>query len=461
MPTILPTFLPTKYLMADHKHLKLRFNKWYFQRRVPKSIRHLYVGKEILELNLDTGDIRQARILRDAILGRMKQQELEINSTSPEKARFNEYLEEMKLAKAGGNYGSTYHPLYWFDVMDPYTAQKENDTEYNAAFSAVLKGLETHPDYRLSLKETLAKFVAESRAESLHTSGTLQRYEATTKLFLASLNTKDIILENIDRTHALSLINLYRGKVSGGTLYGHISRLKTLWEFAYRHAWIKGDNPFDRHKINTRKDRKQKESFTVEEIHNLVKAFSERPKTSRLLMWLGYFTGARISELIAIRVDSISNEAGVSVFKIRCGKTSAAIRTIPVPERCNALFNEVLQSAISASSDFLLFDLYDHNHPDRPAYFATKMFGDLKRKYVTTRSDKGSHSFRVMLSTAAHQAGANELQVAYLIGHSRKGLTMTYDYYSKGYNVKQLLEIQNIAIKQLESNMQTKEIPVC
>lgn len=446
--------------MADTKYLKLRYNVWYFQRRVPKALKSLYPNQVMIDESLETGDIREAWKKRRVILGEMEKQELALKDANPEKLKFIEYRAEMLAAKAGGNYGTERYPLYWNDVMDPYTTKKETDQAYNDAFSTVLKGEDNHYNYRLTLKETLSKFINESEAESFHTKGTLERYNKTVLDFLRLMNEKDFPLADIERTHAINYIAHHRPNLSGSTISGHVSRLKTLWLYAYRQAWITGDNPFDKHQINTRKGRKKKQSFTPDEMRNLIKAFSTERESARLVMWLGYFTGARISELIGIELETIVVEAGVKVFKIKAGKTEAATRTIPIPPRCYSLFDSVRRTAEASGSKFLFHDLYTYKYQDRPAYDATKLFSDLKLEHVSDRSDKGSHSFRVMLSTALHQAGVDELEAAYLIGHSRKGLTLTYDYYSIGYNIKQLAKIQKRGIKQLEINMGTASFKV-
>jgi site-specific recombinase XerD len=432
--------------MADTKYIKLRHNVWYFQRRVPKALTSLYPSQTMIEEPLETGDIRVARQKRDVILGKMQQQLLDIKNSNPEKIRFQKYVDQMSIAKAGGNYGTDYHPLYWHDVMDPYTAKKEKDQAYNDAFSTVLNGQITHKNYRLTFREVLSKFIIESKAESQHTSGTLDRYTKTINMFLSLLNNKEFPLEDIDRELALDFIAQHRRNMSGSTLYGHISRLKTLWEFAYRHAWIRGDNPFDRHMINTTKDRKKKQPFSSEEMSTLIKIVQQESPSMRLLVWVGLYTGARISELISIKITSIKEENELLMVGIALdhqGKTQAASRSIPIPSRCIELFNFVKIEAESISSKYLFHDLVTIRDDGRLAYGVTKAFGVIKKKHITTSSDKGFHSFRVMMATALQQAGVSELIAAYLLGHSRKGLTMSYGYYSKGYMPKQLAEAQD------------------
>jgi site-specific recombinase XerD len=444
--------------MKDTKYLKPRHNVWYFQRRVPVALESLYPNQAIIERSLSS-DIREARQMRDVILGQMRQQELDLQNSNPEKLKFQEYMTQMKITQANGNIGSNGYPLFWNDVMDPHTARKEDDVAYQAAFSAMLKGQETHQNYRLSLKETLAKFIAESKAETRHTPETLGRYSKTISIFLSLLNHKDFPLEDINREQALNFISHHRTRVSGATLYSHISRLKTLWEYAYRHAWIKGDNPFDRHTINTTKDRKKKQPFTPEETVQLLHAIKQEKPSMRLLVWLGLYSGARISELVSVSLSSIKEEDGLTMIGIATeqkGKTESATRHIPVPQRCLNLFEEIKTNAVSEGSSYLFHDLVTQRDDARLGYGVTKAFGAIKKKYITTRTDKGFHSFRVMMATVLQRAGVSELIAAYMLGHSKKGLTMSYGYYSKGYSAKQLSEAQDKAVAELDRFMKLK-----
>lgn len=439
--------------MPDTKYIKSRHNKWYFQRRVPKALRHLYPDTEILELSLETGDLRLARERRDIILGQMRQQEQELDQVSPEKQNFLKYLAELQSTKSLGNLGSPSAPVSWEDVCDPYTQRKEDDPAYVEAYYAVLNNKSESPKYKLTLNELLQKFIRHSIQEDLHTSGTRDRYKKTVELYLAFNNVKDLQLEELSREKALDFISHYRSRVSGATVYAHISRLKTLLEYAYRQAWFKTSNPFDKHKINTTAGRKKKQPFTPDETRKLLEVVRNESANLRLLVWLGLYSGARISELVSIPLSALAEDDGLMMLGIateRQGKTEAATRHVPVPERCRDLLCQVKGQAESAKSHFLFSELVTPRPDGRLAYGVTKMFSSLKKKHITKRSDKGFHSFRVMMSTFLQRAAVSELVAAHLIGHSRKGLTMTYGYYSKGYTAKQLAEAQNMVVQEYD-----------
>jgi len=58
---------------------------------------------------------------------------------------------------------------------------------------------------------------------------------------------------------------------------------------------------------------------------------------------------------------------------------------------------------------------------------------------VTKDKSRTFHSFRVHMSTAYQRAGIDESSAAFILGH-KGGKTMTYGYYSKGEELKDLCD---------------------
>jgi integrase len=432
--------------MSDRKHLKLRHNTWYFQKRVPKALKPLYPDHDIIEQSLETGDIREAREKRDIILGQLRQRERLVKSQERPRQRFLQYVEDLSQVAAEEFVGPG---LTWDQVLDPVSVKKANEPEYVEAFKTVLQGKRESEKYGITLQEVLDHFIQSSTRDELHTEGTRSRFKKTVITFLRYLNRDDIQMKEIKRSKVFDFIDHCREKVSGATVQGHISRLKNLWDYAYARAWVSAENPFEKHKINTTKGRQKKQPFTTDELRELLDAMKSQPHSMQLLTWLGLYTGARISELVGLRLSDLREEEGVWMVGIavqESGKTEAATRWIPVPEPCHEGMKQSLSNAREAGAEYLFHDLISIRPDGRYAYAATKRFGEIKRQHVTQRQDKGFHSFRVMMATALQQANVSELEAAYLLGHSRKGLTMSYGYYSKGYEPKRLLAAQGRAV---------------
>ena len=77
METTLSTLLATSrnYVSkkTDTKHLKLRGNIWWYQRRVPKHLTNQYPNQSFIQASLDTADVRQARRKRDILNGELEE----------------------------------------------------------------------------------------------------------------------------------------------------------------------------------------------------------------------------------------------------------------------------------------------------------------------------------------------------------------------------------------------------
>jgi|TARA_B100000700_G_scaffold329039_2_gene448993 integrase len=72
----------------------------------------------------------------------------------------------------------------------------------------------------------------------------------------------------------------------------------------------------------------------------------------------------------------------------------------------------------------------------------------IQRESISTDSAKCFHSFRVMFATPMQQAEVDELKAAAILGHKR-GNTMTYGYYSKGYELRQLKDAYDKCVERL------------
>jgi integrase len=445
--------------MNDRKHLKLRHNTWYFQKRVPKALKPLYPDRDIIEQSLETGDIREAREKRDILLGQLRQRERLLKVQEQPRQRFLQYVDQLSQVAGDRFVGPD---VSWDEVLDPESVGRATDPEYVEAFKAVTQGKSESEKYGVTLKEVLDYFIRNSEREQLHTEGTRSRFKKTVTAFLRYLNSSDIQMSMIERSKVFDFIEHCREKLSGATVQGHVSRLKTLWDYAYARAWVSADNPFEKHKINTTKGRQKKQPFTPSELKNLMAAMERQPFSMQLLTRMGLYTGARISELVSLRLHDFKEEDGVLLMGIASqedGKTEAATRWIPVPKPCLTQVEKLRTDSAEAGSEYLFHDLVSIRPDGRLAYLATKRFGEIKRKHVTERQDKGFHSFRVIMATALQQGDVSELVAAYLLGHSRKGLTMSYGYYSKGYDAKRLQEAQDRAIAVIDETLSKESYP--
>ncbi|MDB4021020.1 tyrosine-type recombinase/integrase [Litorivicinus sp.] len=156
---------------------------------------------------------------------------------------------------------------------------------------------------------------------------------------------------------------------------------------------------------------------------------------------LAMHTGARISELAGLSIESIIRTDGITCLKINDAKTKAGNRSVPAhPE-----IEELVQTLAANSADgYLLSGVESKGGKDRRADVLGKRFGRLIRQDCQLPKTKVFHCFRNTVATKLESAGVPENIAADIVGHDKA--TMTYGLYSGGMSTQQKLD----AIKTLE-----------
>lgn len=221
-----------------------------------------------------------------------------------------------------------------------------------------------------------------------------------------------------------------------------MSRLKSIYEHAWRIAEIdKRDNPFDSHILTHYEEDKtveKKQLFSREEIREIISWADSENEGIKALVYLGLFTGCRISEICTVTTDDVYIEGELMALYIRKGKTSAATRTVPLPKRVHDIVRRRLE--VSGVGQSII---------GMDGKQASRVFSNFKSANVTKDKSRTFHSFRVHMSTAYQRAGIDEGSAAFAVGH-KGGKTMTYGYYAKGDELKVLCEYTELAAKVIE-----------
>lgn len=414
----------------DNKHLKLRGNVWWYQRRTPKDLLEQYSGKTSISESLGTGDIREARRKRDIINGKLEEKRL--NNPNPARHRFHQLIKSMSEDK-------TNFPETWDEHYDLDRLSKDKDDVFIHAYTTITGRKDHNYRYRVTLKEALKNWT--NQYKQLKTKGTLLKVAGATKSFLKHINRFDIQLEEITKSQVNEFIADLQTRYAKTTVTGVISRLRTLWSYCDALGEIQSKNsPFDNNIYAPSEAVNKKQPFTPNEMEQIKSKIEASNTNEQLLVELGVFTGCRISELCNLRAKDIvyNEEHEIVAIHIEKGKTEAATRTIPLT---NELGARVRSIAESKNDDELLLGF--ENSADM-----SRWFSNIKTKHVSTDTAKCFHSFRVMFATALQQAGVDELRAAALLGHKR-GNTMSYGYYSRGYSLQQLKEAYDLAITKI------------
>lgn len=426
MTVYIPVYGSGHMSNLESKHLKKRGNIWWFQRRVPAQLKHLFPGQTVISESLDTGDLREARRQRDIINGRL--QERLLTSPPTGRFRFHELVRTLTEDK-------TVHPYSWDEPYD-YDKIAETDPTLLHALTTVSGHKNQSHKYRITLNEALALWMRQHQGSK--TNDTIVKMKRATSDFLKYLNLFDIQLAEISKRQVHDYILHMQSTYKTTTVRGHISRLRSIWSYCDRIGEVSGASPLDNHVYSGGGSVNKKQPFTTDEIALIKASVATNDPIKQLLVELGALTGCRISELCALRCKHVITEGDITAILIETGKTDAARRTIPLT---NELGTKVLTLKADKEGEALLLGV--------EAKDMSRWFSRLKTEHIPSDPTKCFHSFRVMFATAMQQAEVSELKAAAILGHKR-GNTMTYGYYSRGYELQQLKEAYDQCVEQIK-----------
>ena len=439
MATILSTSLATiRNIMSkktDTKYLKLRGNIWWYQRRVPKHLASQFPDQTMIQVSLDTGDIREARKKRDVLSGQLESKSLrQVNRSDSHK--FRELVREMERDKK-------HYPDEWDMGIYPETLIQQGRKLELEAYMTVNGAKDYSRKYRITLTQGYKMWLEDVG----HTKNDehKQKVEKAIKEFgkycfkhYGWIDSPDIAVEDIERKMVYSYIKHLSKTYKKTTVQGTISRINTIWLYLKRIDEITGENPFQDHIYSSAEDDQieKREMFTPEEM-KIIREHKWEKQIYHLLVDLGIFTGCRISELCNVKKRHVVVDDGIVALNIEKGKTKAATRTVPLP---NDIGQRVLEHIQKLKDEDYLIGITSKT--------ASRTFSNFKTRYVSKSKTKGFHSFRHMYITAMERAGVPENVTAQIVGHKR-GNTMSYGYYSKGHELKRLKGAIDKAVEHL------------
>ena len=229
--------------------------------------------------------------------------------------------------------------------------------------------------------------------------------------------------------------------VAGKTRQQYLLAGNAFWKWATRYdaRWretFKGAvNPFERHDVALPKgkaalDAKRKD-FTLADMDRLYSAAQEAGNGPLAdLIKLGYYTGARISELCRLRVENVVTVDGVKMLDIEDSKSAAGIRLVPIHPAIASLINRLVQDS---ADGFLVVTDFVGKLGDRTGAIG-KAFGALK----TSLGYGAQHVFHSVRGTTITQLARHDVSypmICELVGHKTR--TVTFDVYSAGFSAPQ------------------------
>lgn len=432
----------------DKKYLRKRGNTWHYRRRIPKSIQPYFNGEEYLNVNLHTGDIKTARLRRSE--HNYKIDSMLDKAVDPDRARFRNLAQQMAqekenrpedwqeswgdeifLATAYRAYKREAHRAEMLDLAPPEWNGPLPDQVLVDAYATVNGKRDCSGKYGVTLKEGLELWL--KRNQRTKDKSTVSKVKQSVKKFLQHLNKFDVPLADIKRKQAYDYIEfLIAEDYKAATCKGFLSRLGSVWDHCKDLGAIEGESPFKDHKYDHARKGEKFKLFDEHELQWLKEnAWTDQPEY-RLMLELGVYTGARISELANLKRSNVLQGSGFYALSIQEGKTEAATRRIPLPDFLADKLLQHLDERPATSDEVFSFDNKK----------ASREFSRIKTEHLSKDPHKGFHSLRVRFCTVLERSHLPEKQAAVLAGH-KKGESMTYGYYSKGYTLEQLNEFYN------------------
>ena len=228
---------------------------------------------------------------------------------------------------------------------------------------------------------------------------------------------------------------------ASATVSRQLSEVRGYWKYLISIAAVPEDaRPFDNLTVPTSKRVKtdQRQPFTAAEVSRLLAEARKQGDTDVAnVIELGRWTGARIEELGALRVDHVDlRERSIT---IGAGKSDAAVRVIPIHSRLLPLVKRL----VKASKDgFVLSGQTLNKYGDRAGAVGHR-FGRLKTA-MKFGPHHVFHSIRKTVATQFENAHVMENIAAAILGHEFN--TMSYGLYSGGPSLK----VKRAAVERLK-----------
>jgi site-specific recombinase XerD len=247
---------------------------------------------------------------------------------------------------------------------------------------------------------------------------------------------RDVEVTAVTRKTAARYIEevLLKRDVKPKTTLDTLSNLSALWTWLHGRGdtevnGVAATNPWaglgSTVTESTRGTRGPRRPWTDDELVKLLKSFDKTDPLFALSV-LEIYTGARREEVCQFRTEHVQGDALI----IGEGKTSAAVRTVPIHPVIRPL---VARLAKQTNDGFLIPGLLTGGADDKRGHYIGKRFGHHIRSVGFTDKALVGHTLRNSFIHRCEQAGIPETTAKLLVGHSRKS-SLTYGDKSGGYS---------------------------
>lgn len=438
-------------------YIEQRRRRWYALHDIPADVRTRF-GKARFKQSLETADKEVAKRRAAVLEGKWR---ADIERARKQGGALGSGRQSWRELFMSGPDGEFWRRLfegspegdaeYWRGV---YLAAPEEEREGvrerirdeaqdRVLAAAVGAGVLDHADPKfeeLPQQREARQFVALATGETARTDEHVEEYLATLRVAAKTLDIKRMNLTRftakfpftgeVTRREVQRWVNeLGAAGKAAKTLQRDLSDMRGYWRYLQALQIVPEDVQPLRDLVLPKADKngERRRPFEAGEVVKLWRHAAGPWADQELadLIELGMWTGCRIEELCALKVEHVSKDA----FRVVDAKTNAGLREVPVHKELAA----TMARLVKASKDgFVLSGLTLNKYGDRSNAIG-KRFGRLKAE-LGFGPEHVFHSVRKTVSTLLENAKVPENISADILGHEKK--TMTYGLYSGGASLK-------------------------
>jgi len=454
------------------KHTVQKRGIWFYRRRIPADLAHHYPPNQThLYESLQTRDPSEAA--KKAVALAAKHDALWASMRSPEGQAVGLTTQENTAAalalldKLGLSQGDINRDAsHVADVMDDYMASKYGEAYLQSRFDDAIAQVRPVESFYNSVEAEAIRLLRDDPSKRRphlsdavevylkhHAKGQETKFQRDTKRAIGQLETVagNLPLDLYNRSHAHAVVEqlLAQGNKTG-TVRRRLNVIKAVISKAILELELKGmSNPFERIDIpNLGSDATKREPFTDAELAAIAEECLKRNDSIRHLVAIQADTGARLGEVVGLRIEDLFLDHKVPHLWIRpherLGRTLKnrnSARKVPLVGVALWGATQALKASKGQKSGWL-FPRYAADNNIK-ATSASKATNTWLRKITDT--DKTSHSLRHSMRDRLRHVGTPEDIQDAIGGWSSQSVGRGY---GEGYKLEKLQEwLARVALK--------------
>ena len=399
-------------------YLQKRRRRWYAVLEIPKSLRPRFGNKPrfVQSLETDSRVVAERRVLPVVTAWKKEIATARNEPVDDDAAYFRRALRNAKTEEQRQSILMQIDYAAWdIGAINVDIGERPSSDPEARRFYASAAGL------LVSFTEHLDEWLATSHA----TAKTKYMHRSDVKRFAREFQ----MVQDVSRPEVRRWITkLMNGDgLAPKTVQRILSALRGYWRYL-QSIEVAGEDHEPFSKLDVARQNKRisprstRQPFEPGDVVKLLDAAIERGEENLAdLIRLGMWTGCRIEELCALKVDQVKDD----YFSVGDAKTKAGWRDVPI----HSELQQTMARLIDKSKDGYVLSGLTANKYGKRSNGIGKRFGNLKSA-MGFGSQHVFHSLRKTVVTILENAGVPENVVADIVGHEKT--TMTYGLYSGG-----------------------------